>query len=161
MTGRRLGRTYASAAVAVAVALAGCGTGSAGGDSPDVAVQQQLRQDMAALASAAAARHIRAAEQALANLDTDAAAAHAAGKLDAAHLGRIRAAAARVQIDLAGLAGTPTSPAPVTATASTVPSASPADSASHRKSKPAEPPHKNPHHKPKPPGPPHKKPHGK
>lgn len=146
MTGRRLGRTYASAAVAVAVALAGCGTGSAGGDSPDVAVQQQLRQDMAALASAAAARHIRAAEQALANLDTDAAAAHAAGKLDAAHLGRIRAATARVQIDLAGLAGTPTSPAPVTATASTVP---------------AEPSHKNPHHKPKPPGPSHKKPHDK
>jgi tRNA A-37 threonylcarbamoyl transferase component Bud32 len=79
--------------------------------SIDSATTTQLRNDVRALAQAAENKNYAAATAALAILNTDLAAAHAAGNLSAAKLAEIRAAIAPVQADLL-LAARPTSKAP-------------------------------------------------
>lgn len=80
--------------------LTACASGSPTTTAMDQAVQAQLRQDLRALASAAAAHSTPSAQAALAALNADAAAAHAAGKLSDTRLAQIRAAAVSVQADL-------------------------------------------------------------
>jgi acetylglutamate kinase len=58
-------------------------------------VQAQLRNDLRILATAAAAHNVPAAQAALAALNADTAAAHAAGKLSASKLAQIRAPSGR------------------------------------------------------------------
>lgn len=86
--------------VVASALLAACG----GGRSHDAAdVSGQLRQDLHAVASAAARHDFPAAASALAALDADAAAARANGTLSVAQLDAIRAAMAGVQNDLAAV----------------------------------------------------------
>jgi hypothetical protein len=84
----------------------------------------QLRDDVRALAQAAAARNYGAATAALTILNTDLAAAHAAGNLSSAKLAQIRTAIAAVQADLV-LAARPTSKAPSVAPVASTSAAQP------------------------------------
>lgn len=106
LTGMRFRGWCAAMCVAAVGLLAGCGDGT---DSPtvDPGVQAQLRQDVRSLAEALAAAHLTRARSALIALNADTAAAYAAGKLDRAHLARIRAAAATLSQDLQRLSNTP------------------------------------------------------
>lgn len=93
----------------VLLALTGCGGGpppSPAGMNADV--QAQLRNDLRILATAAAAHNVPAAQAALAALNADTAAAHAAGKLSASKLAQIRAPAAAVAVDLTTATPSPT-----------------------------------------------------
>jgi cell division septation protein DedD len=101
----------------VLFALTGCGSGappSPAGMSADV--QAQLRNDLRILATAAAAHNVPAAQAALAAMNADTAAAHAAGKLSASKLAQIRAAAAAVAVDLTSATPSPTRTTPATPT---------------------------------------------
>jgi hypothetical protein len=93
-------RVVPAAAVAVAVALSGCGTG-ASQDSIDAATKSLLQRDLRTLSQAAARRDYAAAGAALSAMNADLAAARTAGKLTDPKLAQIRAAAVKVQADLA------------------------------------------------------------
>jgi tRNA A-37 threonylcarbamoyl transferase component Bud32 len=97
---------------------------TADGSAMDAATVTQLRDDVRALAQAAAARNYGAATAALTILNTDLAAAHAAGNLSSAKLAQIRTAIAAVQADLV-LAARPTSKAPSVAPVASTSAAQP------------------------------------
>jgi hypothetical protein len=97
---------------AALIVVTACSNGAPTKGSIDSTVQTQLRRDIATLAAAAAAHNTAAAQAALTALDSDAAAAHTAGKLSDAKLAQIRAAEATLQADLAS--SSPTTPAPIT-----------------------------------------------
>lgn len=94
----RSGFTAALATACAVVVITGC-SANAGIGSRDVAAGQ-LRYDMQALAAAAAAHDIPAAQAALATLRRDAAAVHTTRAIDDASLARILASAQTVQADL-------------------------------------------------------------
>ena len=91
------------AIVAVSALLAACGSGTHTG----VATNAQLRQDMQAVAAAAARHDYPAAAGALAALKADAAAARANGTLTVGQLSAVRAAVASVQTDLTAAMASP------------------------------------------------------
>jgi hypothetical protein len=95
----------ARAALAIGcVAMLAAGCSSSGHNVAagiDLAVQNQLRQDIQNLAAAAAAHNTAGAQAALNALTADTAAARVAGKLSDTKLTQIRAAAAAIQTDLA------------------------------------------------------------
>lgn len=117
MKARRAGSALLTSCAAVMfVAACSGGTTKTAIDAP---VQAQLRSDVAALAAAAASHDTAAAQAALTALDSDAAAAHTAGKLSSTKLSQIRAAEAALHADLASSSPTPapttpssTAPAP-------------------------------------------------
>lgn len=113
-TRRRIRRTVLAAALLAP--LSACG--SDGGTTTPIAAATriQLRHDTQALASAAAAHNLTAAHNALSTLNTDLAAAQAAGDLTDAKLAQIRAAALAVQSDLAALEPTPRVTVSITST---------------------------------------------
>ena len=120
MRPRRASAALLTACLTLMAATA-CSSGAATKSPIDSTVQAQLRSDLATLASAAAAHNTAAAQAALTAFDSDAAAAHTAGKLSDAKLAQIRAAEVALQADLAS--STPTTSPP--GTSSIAPSPSP------------------------------------
>jgi hypothetical protein len=90
--------------------LAACSARTAAATpTTDPTVQVQLRADVRAVAAALAVDDLDRADAALQTLDADTAAARAAGRLDAAKLARIRAAAAILSADLDAMTDAPVS----------------------------------------------------
>jgi membrane-bound lytic murein transglycosylase B len=103
------------------ILVTACSSGAAKESSIDSTAQTQLRRDLATLAAAVAAHNTAAAQAALTALDSDAAAAHAAGKVSDAKLAQIRVAESTLQADLASSSPTP-APTTRSITASPTPS---------------------------------------
>jgi len=129
--------TRSIAAAAVICFLAGCGSSAPPATSIDAAAQTQLRQDLHAVAKAIAGHHRARARAALAKLNADTAAAHAAGRVSDTRFADIQAAATSLATDLERHAHTPAPTVTVTTSAPVPPPGG----------------HPKPPHKPKPPKP--------
>ena len=123
---------------AAAVALSACSSAAPSAGGIDLAVREQLRQDLSTLATAVAGHHQQAARSALGGLDADANAAHAAGRLSDGRYAAIRTAARQLAADLV--------PAPTSSVTATTAVTPPPTHTTH----PAKPPKPRPKPKPKP-----------
>lgn len=104
-------------AALVLVVLAGCGSSGPPATSIDAAAQTHLRQDLHTVAKAIAGHHRARARAALAKLNADTAAAHAAGRVSDAKFADIQAAATSLATDLERRPHTPAPTVTVTTSA--------------------------------------------